>query len=589
MSDEIVVSFETDKGSRVAAFPAGTPPEEITRSIEQAQAAEREKSVAEDVATQLGVGAAEGTAGLADDFMQATQLLASITAPSMFGGPAQNIGANILESLGADETAEQLRQGARLSVVDMPAVRPGQEALDAVGLDPEMIQPTTALGSGARTVGNFLPAIASGPSGLARNPRAMLDIAALKDAGNALVRRFGSQVAAPAAGAEVVGGLSGALGLNEDVGRAAGAILTPMGASAAGRAIFDRPLPVSSQREELARVLSMEGVEVPREVVAGAEKVRRAAGTEKVSPEARKQFSAAVAKQSGATADEVESIRNAGLTNEVMDRIETRIAKPFNEIRSVAVSPNDLSQGKLLDAASTVSQNIRASGMSGTQKSILNSIEDARAAVLSPAPGSSPAMILRDISRELSELDVPRANQSAYEAKRLALSAITETLASAARSAGRADLADDYVESMRKYNSFVRMKKARSPEDFVDPSALADAPRADSPEGLLQAAGKTILRDIPEKDRSLRARFITREGAPTNAAIMSGGALIGGGLTEAMLALAGATVPGQLKKAFYRSDMGQRALTTGAPALRGPRVDVPSATLRGLLSQAGVQ
>jgi len=336
-------------------------------------------------------------------------------------------------------------------------------------------------------------------------------------------------------------------------------------------------------------VLSMEGVEVPREVVAGAEKVRRAAGTEKVSPEARKQFSAAVAKQSGATPDEVENIRNAGLTNEVMDRIETRIAKPFNEIRSVAVSPNDLSQGKLLDAASIVSQNIRASGMSGTQKSILNSIEDARAAVLSPAAGSSPAMILRDISRELSELDVPRANQSAYEAKRLALSAITETLASAARSAGRADLADDYVESMRKYNSFVRMKKARSPEDFVDPNALADAPRADSPEGLLQTAGKTILRDIPEQDRSLRARFFTREGAPTYASAGTAAATIGGGLPAAMLALAGATVPGQLKKAFYRSDMGQRALTTGAPALRGPRVDVPSATLRGLLSQAGVQ
>lgn len=569
MSDEIVVSFETDKGSRVAAFPAGTPPEEITRSIEQAQADEREKSVVEDVATQLGVGAAEGTAGLADDFMQATQLLTSIAAPSVFGGPAQNIGANILKSLGADETAEQLRQGARLSAFDMPAVKPGQAALDAVGLDPEMIQPTTTLGSGARTVGNFLPAVASGPGGLAR--------------------RFGSQVAAPAAGAEVVGGLSGALGLNEDVGRAAGAILTPMGLSAAGRTIFDRPLPVSSQREELARVLGMEGVEVPREVVAGAEKVRRAAGTEKVSPEARKQFSAAVAKQSGATADEVESIRNAGLTNEVIDRIETRITKPFNEIRSVAVSPNDLSQGKLLDAASTVSQNIRASGMSGTQKSILNSIEDARAAVLSPAAGSSPAMILRDISRELSELDVPRANQSAYEAKRLALSAITETLASAARSAGRADLADDYVESMRKYNSFVRMKKARSPEDFVDPSALADAPRADSPEGLLQAAGKTILRDIPEQDRSLRARLFTREGSPTYASAGTGAAMLTGGLPAAMLALAGATVPGQLKKAFYRSDMGQRALTTGAPALRGPRVDVPSATLRGLLSQAGVQ
>ena len=565
MSDEIVVSFETDKGSRVAAFPAGTPPEEITRSIEQAQADEREKSVVEDVATQLGVGAAEGVAGLADAAVEASDLIMQLQSPMLNPGLVQNAAASVLDFVGANETAEQIRQ----TVTPREYIKPGQAALDAVGLDPEKIQPETILGSGARTVGNFLPGVASGPGGL--------------------VRRFASQVAAPAAGTETVGGLSGALGLNEDVGRAVGAIVTPMGLSAAGRTIFDRPLPVSSQREELARVLSMEGVEVPREVVAGAEKVRRAAGTEKVSPEARKQFSAAVAKQSGATLDEVENIRNAGLTNEVMDRIETRIAKPFNEIRSVAVSPNDLSQGKLLDAASIVSQNIRASGMSGTQKSILNSIEDARAAVLSPAAGSSPAMILRDISRELSELDVPRANQSAYEAKRLALSAITETLASAARSAGRADLADDYVESMRKYNSFVRMKKARSPEDFVDPNALADAPRADSPEGLLQTAGKTILRDIPEQDRSLRARFFTREGAPTNAAVMSGAATIGGGLPAAMLALAGATVPGQLKKAFYRSDMGQRALTTGAPALRGPRVDVPSATLRGLLSQAGVQ
>jgi hypothetical protein len=565
MSGLIKIKFKTDQGDDVEYFPEGTSNAEMRERIAEIKAAKSQKSVVEDVVTQLGVGAAEGTAGLADAAVEAADILTQLQSPMLNPGLMQNAAASVLDFVGADETAEQIRQ----TVTPREYIKPGQAALDAVGLDPEMIQPTTALGGYSRTFGNFLPGVVSGPGNLAR--------------------RLSSQVAAPAAGAETVGALSGALGLNEDVGRAAGAILTPMGLSAAGRAIFDRPLPVSSQREELARVLSMEGVEVPREVVAGAEKVRRAAGTERVPREARRQFSAAVAKQSGATADEAENIRNAGLTNEVMDRIETRIAKPFNEIRSVAVSPNDLSQGKLLDAASIVSQNIRASGMSGTQKSILNSIEDARAAVLSPAAGSSPAMILRDISRELSELDVPRANQSAYEAKRLALSAITETLASAARSAGRADLADDYVESMRKYNSFVRMKKARSPEDFVDPNALADAPRADSPEGLLQTAGKTILRDIPEQDRSLRARFFTREGAPTNAAVMSGAATIGGGLPAAMMALAGATVPGQLKKAFYRSGPGQRALTTGAPALRGPRVDVPSATLRGLLSQAGVQ
>jgi hypothetical protein len=167
MSGLIKIKFKTDQGDDVEYFQEGTSNAEMRERIAEIKAAKSQKSVIEDVATQLGVGAAEGTAGLADATMEAADILTQLSAPMLNPGLVQNAAASVLDFVGADETAEQFRRMA----TPREYMKPGQAALDAVGLDPEMIQPTTALGGYSRTFGNFLPGVVSGPGGLARRLR----------------------------------------------------------------------------------------------------------------------------------------------------------------------------------------------------------------------------------------------------------------------------------------------------------------------------------------------------------------------------------------------------------------------------------
>jgi len=164
MSGLIKIEFKTDQGDDVEFFPEGTSNAEMRERIAEIKAAKSQKSVVEDVATQVGVGAAEGVTGLADAAVEASDLIMQLQSPMLNPGLVQNAAASVLDFVGANETAEQIRQ----TVTPREYIKPGQAALDAVGLDPEMIQPTTTLGSGARTVGNFLPGVASGPGGLVR-------------------------------------------------------------------------------------------------------------------------------------------------------------------------------------------------------------------------------------------------------------------------------------------------------------------------------------------------------------------------------------------------------------------------------------
>lgn len=260
-------------------------------------------SMLADVAKSAGTGVVKGAIGLAG-------------MPGDIAHALYRAGQWAGDKLGLPSLPEAADKAFRNTLPVPPSkITENVEALTA-----PLYEPKTTVGEYAQTVGEFLPAAAAGPGGIAR--------------------RVAMQAMLPAVASETAGQLTKGTEA-EPYARFAGAVASPFAVSAARRAMT--PLPIDSARAVMADTLRREGVGLTAGQRSGSDALRYAESTLGDAPFAggkasgayerqAEQFTRAALAKAGETADRA--------TPEVMRRMSDRIGAQFDDLatRNTAVA-----------------------------------------------------------------------------------------------------------------------------------------------------------------------------------------------------------------------------------------------------------
>lgn len=256
-----------------------------------------------DVAKSAGIGVVKGGIGIGGLSGDARELLAS--------------GASALAGLAGYEVdpssiSQSLRSGGNLASLMLSGPTSQDLRGKIEGVTGPLYEPRTTAGKYAQTVGEFVPAAAGGPGGLAR--------------------RMVTQAVLPGLTSEAAGQAAEGTAL-EPYARVAGAFAAPLALAAGGRVIT--PLPASATRAEAVATLRGEGVDLTAGQATGSKPLqwfesalgdipgsgRRAAATTERQAE---QFTAAALRRAGEDAPRA--------TPEVIDRALSRIGQQFDDL-----------------------------------------------------------------------------------------------------------------------------------------------------------------------------------------------------------------------------------------------------------------
>lgn len=252
-----------------------------------------------DVAKSAGVGVAKGAIGLAGLPGDVRTLAGAAT--DWVGG---KLGAS-QESIDALKSGVQ--RGARLvpglnAFAGAPTSQEIQKGVE--GVTGEFYKPQTMAGEYAQTAGEFLPAAAAGPGGIAR--------------------RLAVQAAAPAALSETAGQLTKGSAA-EPYARVGGALAAPAAMATARRLVT--PLPNTPERQAAVELLRGEGVDLTAGQATGRKRLQyfeAERGSPAVVERQGEQFTAAALRRTGENANRA--------TPEVIDNAFNRIGNQFDTL-----------------------------------------------------------------------------------------------------------------------------------------------------------------------------------------------------------------------------------------------------------------
>lgn len=402
-------------------------------------------------------------------------------------------------------------------------------------------KPQTTAEKYAETVGEFAPAIISGPGGLAR--RAL------------------SQVAVPGIASEAAGQYTAGTSY-EPWARAGAALLAPAGVNAAQRMVT--PLPVSAERQRLLGILNDEGV---TSLTAGqrsgnktlqyAESILGDApgagqGASHIQQEGQRQFTEAAMRRAGAgpsATPEVLAQNNARLGNEFEalsarnnlvpdNQFITDLTTAVRDYRNVPPSQQrQMVQGYVDD----IIQHVNAGNMPGPQYQEMRSRLSRQSQALRQSdPTLSDA--LRDMRNALDDAmgrSIPAADQQAWQTARREYGA-QKTLEQAASRAGEATTEGQIVPANLRNAAAAnnRGAYARGQGDFSE----------------LARAGSGVMAPLPNSGTGQRNQI--NNMAMLSAALLGGGAGSVGGVSGMMAGMAaGTAAPALLGRALMSAPM----------------------------------
>jgi hypothetical protein len=384
-------------------------------------------------------------------------------------------------------------------------------------------EPQTTAGEYARTVGEFAPAIAAGPGGVAR--RAL------------------TQVAAPAIGSETAGQFTEGTSA-EPYARLAGAIAGGGGAAAASRTVT--PFPVSAERQKMVETLRKEGVQPTAGQATGRKSLQYLESELGGGATARKidtqqdQFTAAILRRAGETATRA--------TPEVVDRAFTRIGREFDNLAIKNNVKLDAQFGKDVGTAvreydQLVPSSQQAPAVQGIVKDILDRINQGKGTMSGGAYASLRSRLDKMARKTRSD---PNLSEALFGVR----NALDDAMERSLVASGRVEDVARWREARSQYRNMLVVETAAvgagegAAMGAISPAKLRQAAVGQNKRSYVRGkgdfselahAGQAIMTPLPQSGTTPRLM--------THAIPAIGGSMLTGGADAGIGFLAGAIAP----------------------------------------------